>query len=90
MIRLLVDKYILMADLNFAVYYAIYGIRSNKNRQDAILRNLPYLGIAAVGIGSTLFHATLKNYTQWCTSPFSPASNPPSESVEKDEHEAHG
>ncbi|CAG8983185.1 hypothetical protein HYALB_00004012 [Hymenoscyphus albidus] len=25
-----------------------------------------YLGIAGVGIGSGLFHATLKNYTQWC------------------------
>jgi len=27
---------------------------------------MPYLGIAGVGIGSTIFHATLKNYTQWC------------------------
>jgi hypothetical protein len=27
---------------------------------------MPYLGIAGVGIGSTVFHATMKNYTQWC------------------------
>lgn len=31
-----------------------------------MLRSLPYLGIAGVGIGSTVFHATMKNYTQWC------------------------
>lgn len=31
-----------------------------------MLRNLPYLGIAAVGIGSAVFHATMKNWTQWC------------------------
>jgi hypothetical protein len=48
------------------VYYAYHGIRANGNRKDAILRNLPYLGIAGVGIGSAIFHATLKNYTQWC------------------------
>ncbi|PQE32858.1 alkaline phytoceramidase protein [Rutstroemia sp. NJR-2017a WRK4] len=28
------------------VYYAYKGIRGNSNRQDAILRNLPYLGLA--------------------------------------------
>jgi len=47
------------------VYYAYHGIKSNSNRHDAILRNLPYLGIATVGIGSGVFHASLKNYTQW-------------------------
>jgi len=47
------------------VYYAYHGIKSNSNRKDAILRNLPYLGIACVGIGSGIFHASLKNYTQW-------------------------
>ncbi|KAE9378362.1 alkaline phytoceramidase [Stipitochalara longipes BDJ] len=46
--------------------YAYHGIKSNANHKDAILRNLPYLGIAGVGIGSSIFHATLKNYTQWC------------------------
>lgn len=48
------------------IYYAYHGVKSNSNRKDAILRNLPYLGIAAVGLGSGIFHATLKNYTQWC------------------------
>jgi hypothetical protein len=48
------------------VLYAYHGIKSNSNRKDAILRNMPYLGIAGVGIGSTVFHATMKNYTQWC------------------------
>jgi len=48
------------------LYYALHGIKANANRKDAILRNMPYLGIAGVGIGSTIFHATLKNYTQWC------------------------
>lgn len=48
------------------LYYAYHGIKANSNRHDAILRNLPYLGIAGVGIGSAVFHATLKNYTQWC------------------------
>ncbi|TVY31659.1 Alkaline ceramidase [Lachnellula subtilissima] len=47
------------------VYYAYHGIKSNANHKDAILRNLPYLGIATVGIGSGIFHASLKNYTQW-------------------------
>lgn len=47
------------------MYYAYHGIKSNSNRSDAILRNLPYLGIACVGIGSGIFHASLKNYTQW-------------------------
>ncbi|KAL2071737.1 hypothetical protein VTL71DRAFT_12972 [Oculimacula yallundae] len=46
--------------------YAFYGIKNNVNRKDAVLRNLPYLGIAAVGFGSAIFHATMKNYTQWC------------------------
>lgn len=48
------------------VYYAFHGIRANSNRHDAILRNLPYLGIACVGIGSAVFHSTMMNYTQWC------------------------
>ena len=48
------------------MYYAFHGIRSNSNRKDAILRNLPYLGIALVGIGSAVFHSTLINYLQWC------------------------
>lgn len=48
------------------MYYAFHGIRANSNRHDAILRNLPYLGIALVGIGSAVFHSTMKNYTQWC------------------------
>ena len=48
------------------VYYAFHGIRANSNRPDAILRNLPYLGIACVGIGSAVFHSTMMNYTQWC------------------------
>jgi dihydroceramidase len=50
------------------VYYAYHGIRQNSNHKDAILRNMPYLGIAGVGIGSTIFHATMLNYTQWCKS----------------------
>ncbi|PBP19980.1 hypothetical protein BUE80_DR009213 [Diplocarpon rosae] len=48
------------------LYYALHGIKNNANRQDAVLRNLPYLGIAGVGLGSAVFHATMKNYTQWC------------------------
>jgi len=48
------------------LYYAYHGIKQNANRKDAILRNLPYLGIAGVGFGSGIYHATLKNYTQWC------------------------
>lgn len=51
--------------MGFLVYYAYYGIKANSCRPDAILRNLPYLGIATVGIGSGVFHASLKNYTQW-------------------------
>ncbi|EPE27582.1 hypothetical protein GLAREA_04373 [Glarea lozoyensis ATCC 20868] len=47
------------------LFYAYHGIKNNANRKDAILRNLPYLGIACVGIGSGVFHSTLKNYTQW-------------------------
>ncbi|TVY41881.1 Alkaline ceramidase [Lachnellula occidentalis] len=47
------------------IYYAYHGIKSNANHKDAILRNLPYLGIATVGIGSAVFHASMKNYTQW-------------------------
>ena len=58
----------ILADHCNLVFYAIHGIRNNANRKDAILRNLPYLGIAGVGIGSAIFHATLKNYTQWCKS----------------------
>ncbi|KAI6711330.1 hypothetical protein JHW43_006160 [Diplocarpon mali] len=48
------------------LYYALHGIKNNANRKDAVLRNLPYLGIAGVGLGSAVFHATMKNYTQWC------------------------
>jgi len=48
------------------ILYAYRGIKNNADRKDAILRNLPYLGIAGVGIGSAIFHATMKNYTQWC------------------------
>lgn len=47
------------------VYYAYKGIQANSNRHDAILRNLPYLGLAGVGILSALFHATCKDWTQW-------------------------
>ncbi|ESZ98467.1 hypothetical protein SBOR_1129 [Sclerotinia borealis F-4128] len=47
------------------IYYAYKGIQANSNRKDAILRNLPYLGLAAVGILSALFHATCKDWTQW-------------------------
>ncbi|KAG9229964.1 ceramidase-domain-containing protein [Amylocarpus encephaloides] len=47
------------------IFYAYQGMRKNSNRPDALLRNLPYLGLASVGIGSGLFHSTLKNYTQW-------------------------
>ncbi|KAH8586692.1 ceramidase-domain-containing protein [Bisporella sp. PMI_857] len=47
------------------VYYAYYSIKQNKNRKDALLRNFPYLGLAGVGFGSAIFHATLKTYTQW-------------------------
>jgi dihydroceramidase len=48
------------------LFYAYKGLKSNSNRPDAALRNFPYLGIAGVGIGSAVFHATMKNYTQWC------------------------
>jgi len=48
------------------VLYALHGIRSNSGHKDAFLRNLPYLGIMGVGIGSAIFHSTLNNYTQWC------------------------
>jgi hypothetical protein len=48
------------------VLYAYHGIKLNWNQKNAVLRNLPYLGIACVGIGSTAFHATMKKYTQWC------------------------
>jgi len=47
------------------VIYAIYGLRANSGKPDAFQRNLPYFGIAAVGVGSAIFHATMKNYTQW-------------------------
>ncbi|EDO02588.1 hypothetical protein SS1G_05065 [Sclerotinia sclerotiorum 1980 UF-70] len=47
------------------IYYAYKGIRANTNRQDAIIRNLPYLGLAGVGILSALFHSTNKYWTQW-------------------------
>ncbi|KAG4033793.1 hypothetical protein MFRU_004g02960 [Monilinia fructicola] len=47
------------------LYYAYKGIQANSNRHDAILRNLPYLGLAGVGILSALFHATCKDWTQW-------------------------
>ncbi|APA11615.1 hypothetical protein sscle_08g063850 [Sclerotinia sclerotiorum 1980 UF-70] len=47
------------------LYYAYKGIRANTNRQDAIIRNLPYLGLAGVGILSALFHSTNKYWTQW-------------------------
>ncbi|KAJ5041302.1 uncharacterized protein L3040_005848 [Drepanopeziza brunnea f. sp. 'multigermtubi'] len=46
--------------------YAYHGIKNNANRKDAVLRNLSYLGIAAVGLGSAVFHATMKSWTQWC------------------------
>ncbi|EKD20913.1 alkaline phytoceramidase [Drepanopeziza brunnea f. sp. 'multigermtubi' MB_m1] len=45
--------------------YAYHGIKNNANRKDAVLRNLSYLGIAAVGLGSAVFHATMKSWTQW-------------------------
>jgi hypothetical protein len=61
--RYVSDSTILICD--HIVFYAYHGIKSNSNRPDAILRNLPYLGIAAVGLGSGVFHSTLKNYTQW-------------------------
>ena len=48
------------------VSFAIKGIRKNSGKKDAFMRNLPYVGIASVGIGSAIFHATMKNYTQWC------------------------
>lgn len=48
------------------VIYGIYGIKANWGRKDAVLRDLPYLGLMSVGIGSTIFHASLKYYTQWC------------------------
>jgi len=53
-----------LTNLTYLIY-AYHGIKNNVNRKDAILRNLPYLGIAGVGIGSAIFHSTLKNYTQW-------------------------
>jgi hypothetical protein len=55
-----------VANFEITVFYALHGIKNNANRKDAVLRNLPYLGIAGVGFGSAIFHATLKNYTQWC------------------------
>jgi hypothetical membrane protein len=54
--------------LTGAVLYAIHGISANTAHKDALLRNLPYLGIMGVGIGSAVFHASMKNYTQWCMS----------------------
>jgi dihydroceramidase len=45
--------------------YAFHGVRSNSKRPDAFLRNLPYFGLAGVGIGSIIFHSSLKFYTQW-------------------------
>lgn len=48
------------------VAYAVYGMRMNSGKKDTFLRNLPYLGIMAVGVGSIIFHVTLKYYTQWC------------------------
>jgi hypothetical protein len=58
--------------MGLIVYYAFHGIKSNSNRHDAILRNLPYLGISLVGIGSAVFHSTLINYLQWCKPLFDP------------------
>jgi len=60
------EFWLIIWELANIVLYAYHGIKNNSNRKDAILRNLPYLGIAGVGIGSAIFHATLKNYTQWC------------------------
>jgi len=47
------------------VSYALNGIWNNLGRKDAFLRNLPYLGIASVGIGSMVFHSTNRFFTQW-------------------------
>ncbi|KAH8820801.1 ceramidase [Xylogone sp. PMI_703] len=46
-------------------YYAYRGMKLNSNRPDAFMRNLSYLGLATVGFGSIIYHATLKYYTQW-------------------------
>lgn len=48
-----------------AVSYALNGVWKNLNHKDAFLRNLPYLGIASVGIGSIIFHSTNRYFTQW-------------------------
>lgn len=48
------------------VFYSCYGIYKNRGHKDAFWRNLPYLGLLGVGLGSTIFHASLKYYTQWC------------------------
>lgn len=54
--------------LTNAIYvsYALTGIWKNRSRNDATLRNIPYLGVASVGIGSTIFHSTNRYFTQWC------------------------
>ncbi|KAH7009338.1 phytoceramidase, alkaline, isoform CRA_d, partial [Macrophomina phaseolina] len=41
------------------VTYAYHGIRRLRGRPDAALLSLPYVGLAAVGICSAAFHATV-------------------------------
>lgn len=55
-----------MLTLVLLVFYACYGVRANWGRKNALLRDLPYFGILCVGLGSIIFHASLKYYTQWC------------------------
>lgn len=47
------------------VVYAIYGIRSLRQKKDAsTFRSIPYWGLMAVGICSAAFHGSLKYHTQ--------------------------
>lgn len=51
------------------IYYSVHGIRGNVSRsgsiQTGMSRSGPWFGILAVGIGSLIFHTTMKPYTQW-------------------------
>ena len=47
------------------VYLGYRGLMNNWSREDrSFLAALPYFGIIGVGVGSALFHASLKYYMQ--------------------------
>ena len=47
------------------MFYAWYGIQQCRRKADFWSASLPYFGIASVGIGSAVFHGTIKLQAQW-------------------------